>query len=57
MQKDIKTVFFKINDPSDGQKELELAGKMIREGGLVAFPTETVYGLGGQEPPTPLSTP
>lgn len=47
MQKDIKTVFFKINDPSDGQKELELAGKMIREGGLVAFPTETVYGLGG----------
>lgn len=23
------------------------AGKIIREGGLVAFPTETVYGLGG----------
>lgn len=23
------------------------AGKILREGGLVAFPTETVYGLGG----------
>lgn len=26
---------------------LRRAGKIIREGGLVAFPTETVYGLGG----------
>ncbi len=26
---------------------LERAGQIIREGGLVAFPTETVYGLGG----------
>lgn len=25
----------------------ERAGKIIRDGGLVAFPTETVYGLGG----------
>ncbi|MEO7963270.1 MAG: L-threonylcarbamoyladenylate synthase [Gemmatimonadaceae bacterium] len=25
---------------------LEVAGRIIREGGLVAFPTETVYGLG-----------
>ena len=23
------------------------AGEIIRSGGLVAFPTETVYGLGG----------
>ncbi|MCR5108526.1 MAG: threonylcarbamoyl-AMP synthase [Lachnospiraceae bacterium] len=29
------------------KKLLERAGKVIREGGLVAFPTETVYGLGG----------
>lgn len=28
------------------EKELERAGKIIRGGGLVAFPTETVYGLG-----------
>ncbi|MCR5557529.1 MAG: threonylcarbamoyl-AMP synthase [Butyrivibrio sp.] len=26
---------------------LEKAGNIIKEGGLVAFPTETVYGLGG----------
>lgn len=26
---------------------LQRAGKVLREGGLVAFPTETVYGLGG----------
>lgn len=26
---------------------LQEAGKILREGGLVAFPTETVYGLGG----------
>ena len=25
----------------------ERAGEILREGGLVAFPTETVYGLGG----------
>lgn len=29
------------------QDEMEEAGEIIREGGLVAFPTETVYGLGG----------
>lgn len=29
------------------EKELELAADILREGGLVAFPTETVYGLGG----------
>ena len=23
------------------------AGRILKEGGLVAFPTETVYGLGG----------
>lgn len=26
---------------------MKKAGKILREGGLVAFPTETVYGLGG----------
>jgi L-threonylcarbamoyladenylate synthase len=34
----------------DGSKEdtfkIEEAGRVIKEGGLVAFPTETVYGLG-----------
>lgn len=26
--------------------DIELAGSSLRSGGLVAFPTETVYGLG-----------
>ena len=29
------------------KKEIEKAGQIIRDGGLVVFPTETVYGLGG----------
>ena len=29
------------------KKEIDRAGRIIKEGGLVAFPTETVYGLGG----------
>ena len=29
------------------EKELEEAARIIRSGGLAAFPTETVYGLGG----------
>ena len=28
------------------KKSIEEAGKILRDGGLVAFPTETVYGLG-----------
>ena len=31
-------------------EELSAAAQVLREGGLVAFPTETVYGLGGQCP-------
>lgn len=31
----------------DVRKALQEAGEIIRQGGLVAFPTETVYGLGG----------
>ncbi len=36
-------------DMSSGvdEKLMETAGSIIRRGGLVAFPTETVYGLGG----------
>ena len=33
------------NDIDEGQ--IQKAGEIIRSGGLVAFPTETVYGLGG----------
>ena len=31
----------------DDKAVLAEAGRIIRQGGLVAFPTETVYGLGG----------
>ena len=31
---------------TDSPEDIETAGKIIAEGGLVAFPTETVYGLG-----------
>ena len=41
IQEEIQTVILSDND-SDIQK----AGEIIRNGGLVAFPTETVYGLG-----------
>ncbi len=34
-------------ETEQGQDALRKAGEIIRKGGLVAFPTETVYGLGG----------
>jgi len=34
-------------ETEQGQDALQKAGEIIRKGGLVAFPTETVYGLGG----------
>ena len=37
----MRTEILKVN-----QESLDRAGTIIREGGLVAFPTETVYGLG-----------
>ena len=39
------TEFVKVT-PQDTEI-LSKAGEIIRCGGLVAFPTETVYGLGG----------
>lgn len=41
-----KTMLLKV-DPEDPQiGKIRIAAKLIRAGGLVAFPTETVYGLG-----------
>lgn len=36
-----------LSDTDMSHIDLSDAGKIIRDGGLVAFPTETVYGLGG----------
>ncbi len=41
-----KTVYLKIKSLENLTEQLQEAAKIIREGGLVAFPTETVYGLG-----------
>ena len=43
-------IVIKVNNgeiASEDMASLEKAGAIIKEGGLVAFPTETVYGLGG----------
>ena len=42
-----KVLKIALDNLSQYEEELELAAACIREGGLVAFPTETVYGLGG----------
>lgn len=41
------TKLFSINSEKMDNTALEEAGQIIKKGGLVAFPTETVYGLGG----------
>ena len=41
----METEVLTVTSPDDDR--LEHAGALIREGGLVVFPTETVYGLGG----------
>ncbi len=42
----MKTIYLDMRAKID-QEEMAKAGKIIKDGGLVAFPTETVYGLGG----------
>ena len=43
----IETKVKKVNPESFHEEELLDACQILRKGGLVAFPTETVYGLGG----------
>lgn len=43
----MKTIMQTINPESFQDEELQEACKILQQGGLVAFPTETVYGLGG----------
>ena len=42
----MKTIILKVNADRPEKSKIKAAAKIIREGGLVAFPTETVYGLG-----------
>lgn len=43
----MNTKIVSVNREDFCQSDLKEAGEIIRQGGLVAFPTETVYGLGG----------
>lgn len=41
-----KTIILKVDPENPEPEKIKLAASIIRGGGLVAFPTETVYGLG-----------
>lgn len=43
----MKTRIVQVDENNIDRKAVREAGEIIRRGGLVAFPTETVYGLGG----------
>ena len=43
----METKVITIDHRAMDEKVLQEAGRIIQQGGLVAFPTETVYGLGG----------
>lgn len=43
----MQTILKKIDTDNFDNEELLEAGEILKNGGLVAFPTETVYGLGG----------
>ena len=43
----MQTKIMQIHDADMSRADIEAAAATIRDGGLVVFPTETVYGLGG----------
>ena len=43
----MKTKVIRMNPQELDMEGIREAGEILRQGGLVAFPTETVYGLGG----------
>lgn len=43
----MNTQIIKVDPEHPDIEQVRIAAKILREGGLVAFPTETVYGLGG----------
>ena len=42
----MKTEYVDLRDEYDIKEGIKKAAGIIKKGGLVAFPTETVYGLG-----------
>ena len=43
----VETITVRMDEGHIDRGLIREAGDIIRSGGLVAFPTETVYGLGG----------
>ena len=43
----MNTKIVRMDEEQIEEEVIQRAGQIIRSGGLVAFPTETVYGLGG----------
>ena len=43
---DMKTEYVDLREGKDIKEGVKKAAEIIKRGGLVAFPTETVYGLG-----------
>ncbi len=43
----MNTELFSIKTPQGNENAITRAAEILKKGGLVAFPTETVYGLGG----------
>jgi L-threonylcarbamoyladenylate synthase len=41
-----ETLLLKVDSENPDLAKIQIAARIIRKGGLVAFPTETVYGLG-----------
>ena len=42
-----KVIRVDLDNLNKSKNDIKIAAEIIRDGGLVAFPTETVYGLGG----------
>ena len=42
-----RVLFVDPNNLENYKNDIKSAAEIIKQGGLVAFPTETVYGLGG----------
>ncbi len=42
----MKTIILKINKRRPEPEKIRIAAEVLKRGGLVAFPTDTVYGLG-----------
>ena len=42
----METIIKRVKKGQLDKDSIEMAGAILKKGGLVAFPTETVYGLG-----------